>query len=219
MERTYKNPELTNKVHIIGQATIDGNIAIWKMAQACYDIVENKLWDKDFKNQNDFAKSIGKDTSTITCYKNAVAFIRIHPDMVERDDDNNIVGGITTNKADILSRVENYDGLVAYCIDKHSTEPYKLGDNALKKVISEFKKSLITDNTTDNTEDKKEDTPNVVVKNASEGKTSNVAFKDLDIGLKYEYAGVPLDIVQRVCELLKPYMVAQYNKEGEKIDG
>lgn len=221
VKRTYNNPELTNAVHAIGEATIKGNMERWKIAKACYDIASNNLWNKDFKSQKDFADSIGYANGTITALKNAVAFTIMHEDMIEKDEDGNIIGGITVDKADILSKVENYDEFNAYCIDHEHKEAHTIGDNKLKKIVAEYKKSLIEDKTSDtkDTNENTTDTPKATVKNVSEGKTSNVAFKDLNIGIKFEYENVPTNIVQRVCELLKPYKVAEYNKDGEKVEG
>ena len=212
-ERKYNNPELTIAVNTIGNATITGNMATWQIAKACYNIVENKLWNKDFKSQKDFADSIGYANSTITGYKNAVAFTMIHPDMVDTDENGNVIAGITVGKADVLSKIDNYDALVTYCLDTEHTEPHKLGDNKLKKVISEFKKA-IEKKDTENTEN----TENAITGNVERTEnTENIVVTYGKTGIRFECDNVPISIINRVGDLLKEYIVATYDKEGNKI--
>lgn len=211
VERTYKNPELTAAVHTIGNATIVGNMARWQIAKACYNIAQNNLWNKDFKSQKDFADSIGVANSTITSYKNAVAFTIKHPEMIEVNEIGDIVGGITVDKADILSKVEDYDGLSAYCVEHEHKEAYTIGDNKLKKVIADYKKTLIEDKS--NTEDTEETTLNATI---SEEKTTKATVIDSN-GNRVEYDNIPLSILNRAMDLMSEYVIARYDNEGNKI--
>jgi hypothetical protein len=214
-KRTYNSKALTEAVHAIGEATIKGNMERWKIAKACYNIASDNLWNKDFKSQKDFADSIGYANSTITGFKNAVAFTLMHENMIETDEDGNVISGITVDKADILCRLEDYEAFNAYCIDHEHKEAYTIGDNKLKKLVSEYKKSLIEDKKTEETTEETQETPNVVVNNTEE-KTTELTIFDKN-GYKMVYENIPLSIANKAIELLNEYEVARYDLEGNKI--
>ena len=220
----YKSDALNKEFSKMASAVKAGNKAAWKFATAVHKVLTDELWkiQGDFESQAKFAKAIGKSEAQVTLYKNAVEFVKQHEELVTRDANGDINGGIPFSKADILSRIDNLDEFDAWCQENYKgCHIWEFGDNSIKKMYNSYKAPTLEDKTEDKAEDKTEDKAEDKAEDKTENKTE--AKRNLSVishdGYRVEYVDIPISLIDKAMELLSEYRVATYDNEGNKIDG
>lgn len=66
------NIDLVKEVNTMVKAFNGLNKSTWQYAYACYNVIEKKLYQDDFKNIDDFAKALGTNKSAMSKYYNGV---------------------------------------------------------------------------------------------------------------------------------------------------
>ena len=218
---TFKSMALNTEFKHIASAYKAGNKAMWQLAISVHKVLTDELWKvlNDFESETAFAKAIGKSSTQVTLYKNAVDFIVNHPDFAITDKDGRLVcGTIPFSKADILSRIKDYDGFCAWVENNYKAEVWTFGDNSIKTMLKAYEKPAIEskDNESDNESDNKHDNRQDTEKVTKDEKMVNIALLDHD-GHKMEYDNVPISIFYKVTTLLEEYRQAVYDIDGNKI--
>lgn len=66
------NVDLVKEVNTMIKAFNGLNKSTWQYAYACYNVIERKLYEDDFKNIDEFAKAVGTTKSVMSKYYNGV---------------------------------------------------------------------------------------------------------------------------------------------------
>ena len=218
---TFKSMALNTEFKHIASAYKAGNKAMWQLAISVHKVLTDELWKvlNDFESEAAFAKAIGKSNSQVTLYKNAVDFIVNHPDFAITDKEGHLIcGTIPFSKADILSRIKDYDGFCNWVQENYKAEVWTFGDNSIKTMLKAYEKPVIEtkDSEHDSEQDSEQDSKQDSIKVDKEEKLVNIAIVDHD-GNKIEYDNIPISIFYKVTTLLEDYRQALYNAEGDKI--
>ena len=195
-----KSAPLKKELNTISRALEKGKKATWEIATSYANIVNNKMWERDFTSQNKFAEFVGMTSGGMSQFVNAVAFKEKHPEI-----------DTTVSKAYILGSIKDYDAVSDYVYTEYKCNIWELSDNSLKGVIRDYNKMIeakSTEETLETEETKKTEEPKEV-KNV----TITIINKD---GYKI-LCDMPEDIAKEIENMCHDYIVGTYDKDGNRL--
>ena len=190
-----KSAPLKKELNNISRALEKGKKATWEIAQGYANIVNNKLWERDFNSQNKFAEFVGMTSGGMSQFVNAVKFKDEHPEI-----------DTTVSKSYLLGTIKDFSAVSDYVYTEYKCNIWELSDNSLKAVIREYDKML---------EDKNKETTEETTKEATEEKTVIITVINAD-GYKV-LCEMPESIAKEIENMCHDYIVGTYDKDGNKI--
>ena len=194
-----KSAPLKKELNTISRALEKGKKATWEIAQGYANIVNNKLWERDFNSQNKFAEFVGMTSGGMSQFVNAVKFRDEHPEI-----------DTTVSKSYILGTIKDFKAVSDYVYTEYQCNIWELSDNSLKSVIRDYDK-MIENKEKETSEDTSEDTS----KEATEEKTVVITVINAD-GYKV-LCEMPESIAKEIENMCHDYIVGTYDKDGNKI--
>ena len=186
-----KSAPLKKELNNISRALEKGKKATWEIAQGYANIVNNKLWERDFNSQNKFAEFVGMTSGGMSQFVNAVKFREEHPDI-----------DTTVSKSYLLGTIKDFSAVSDYVYTEYKCNIWELSDNSLKAVIREYDKML---------EDKNKE----ATEEATEEKTVIITVINAD-GYKV-LCEMPESIAKEIENMCHDYIIGTYDKDGNKI--
>ena len=182
-----QNKSFADNLDMLETARQDGMKAGWKACNAIYNIVTGEQFKEDFKTKEKFADAIGYSKGVITKMVKAWEF-------KNSDDDLKRIDTVGYEKVYNLSSIpsDDYESFKEFCVISTGKQAWELGDNALRKVLSEYKDTKETgkeDTKEDTKETGKEDTKETGKETLREVKfiapdgstlTASISNKDID---------------------------------------
>ena len=197
-----KSAPLNRELNTISRALEKGKKATWEIAQGYANIVNNKLWERDFNSQNKFAEFVGMTSGGMSQFVNAVKFREEHPEI-----------DTTVSKSYILGTIKNFSDVSDYVYTEYKCNIWELSDNSLKAVIREYDKML--EDKTKEEKEEKEETKEETKKETKEEKNVAITIINED-GYKI-LCNMPESIAKEIELMCHDYIIGTYDKEGKKI--
>ena len=196
-----ENTVFADNLERLESARVDGMLAGWKACEAMYNIVNGKLFQEKFKTKENFAESLGFSKSVPTKMVKAWEFKNSHEDLKK-------LTAVGYEKVYNLSNIpkEDYESVKNFCILKTGKCIWELGDNAFRKVYSEYKESKNIDSKEQDSKEqdsKKPEELREVKFIAPDGSTliASISNKDIDT----------------ICKILRKGEHTIYDVDGNKI--
>ena len=170
-----QNKSFADNLDMLETARQDGMKAGWKACNAIYNIVTGEQFKEDFKTKEKFADAIGYSKGVITKMVKAWEF-------KNSDDDLKRIDTVGYEKVYNLSSIpsDDYESFKEFCVISTGKQAWELGDNALRKVLSEYKDTKETGK--EDTKETGKETLREVKFIAPDGSTltASISNKDID---------------------------------------
>lgn len=198
-----KSAPLKKELNTISRALEKGKKATWEIAQGYANIVNNKLWERDFNSQNKFAEFVGMTSGGMSQFVNAVKFRDEHPEI-----------DTTVSKSYILGTIKDFKAVSDYVYTEYQCNIWELSDSSLKSVIRDYDK-MIENKEKEATEEATEEATKEATKEATEEKNVIITIINAD-GYKI-LCEMPESIAKEIENMCHDYIVGTYDKDGNKI--